>query len=375
MTTIPAELLAQPGVAAALSLARIPGAYEAFRHQVVAAGACRHPVRLQGRVTRTATGEVVFDTADLPDGVLLKACGTRRETLCPPCARLYRSDAFALVVAGLRAVLLTLTAPSFGPVHRRLADGTCHLGGWRCGHGRALLCSARHDEDDELLGQALAPCCYDYAGAVLWNASVSELWRRTTIYALRALGTDTGLGVRTAAATWRLSYVKVVEFQRRGSVHLHALVRLDERDGAAGAPLFDASRLAAALVQAAKKVSAPGPSGIRHRWGAQLDVALVADEDDRRRRAAAYCAKYATKGVAENGALDRRLTGGVPAHLELPDHLRRLVETAWALGPRGDLQDLRLRAWAHTCGFRGHVLTKSRGYSTTFTALRAERQA
>ncbi|HZU79946.1 MAG TPA: replication initiator, partial [Acidimicrobiales bacterium] len=163
--------------------------------------------------------------------------------------------------------------------------------------------------------------------------------------------------------------------QRRGSVHLHALVRLDERDGAAGAPLFDASRLAAALVQAAKKVSAPGPSGIRHRWGAQLDVALVADEDDRRRRAAAYCAKYATKGVAENGALDRRLTGGVPAHLELPDHLRRLVETAWALGPRGDLQDLRLRAWAHTCGFRGHVLTKSRGYSTTFTALRAERQA
>ena len=34
----------------------------------------------------------------------------------------------------------------------------------------------------------LCPDCYDYEGAVLFNAGVSELWRRTTIYALRALG-------------------------------------------------------------------------------------------------------------------------------------------------------------------------------------------
>lgn len=34
---------------------------------------------------------------------------------------------------------------------------------------------------------------------------------------------------------------------------------------------------------------------------------------------------------------------------------------------------LRLRAWIHTLGYRGHILTKSRAYSTTYTALRAER--
>jgi len=33
-----------------------------------------------------------------------------------------------------------------------------------------------------------------------------------------------------------------------------------------------------------------------------------------------------------------------------------------------------VRLWAHTCGFRGHFLTKSRRYSTTFAELRAERQ-
>jgi len=39
-----------------------------------------------------------------------------------------------------------------------------------------------------------------------------------------------------------------------------------------------------------------------------------------------------------------------------------------------ELVDYRLRLWAHTCGFRGHFLTKSRRYSSTFGALRAERQ-
>ncbi|MER5470080.1 replication initiator [Streptomyces sp. NPDC002685] len=36
-------------------------------------------------------------------------------------------------------------------------------------------------------------------------------------------------------------------------------------------------------------------------------------------------------------------------------------------------EPLRLRAWAHTLGYRGHILTKSRAYSTTYAALRAER--
>ena len=35
--------------------------------------------------------------------------------------------------------------------------------------------------------------------------------------------------------------------------------------------------------------------------------------------------------------------------------------------------ELRLRRWAHQLGFRGHCFTKSRRYSTTFTALRKAR--
>ena len=172
---------------------RSSGGYEAFAERVRAAGCCRRPVRLSGRVTTTGpTGApvVLFDTAALPDRALLKACGTRRETLCPPCAAVYRGDAFALVVAGLRggkgipeditshpAVLAAFTAPSFGPVHSRRSDGTCHPTGLRCPHGTALVCGSRHDDGDHLVGQPLCPDCYDYEGAVLFNAGVSALWR------------------------------------------------------------------------------------------------------------------------------------------------------------------------------------------------------
>lgn len=82
-----------------------PGGYDAFEAQVRAARTCRRPVRLSGRITRSnpeGRQEVAFDTRTLPDGVLLKACGSRRETVCPPCASLYRGDVFALVAAGLR---------------------------------------------------------------------------------------------------------------------------------------------------------------------------------------------------------------------------------------------------------------------------------
>jgi hypothetical protein len=35
---------------------------------------------------------------------------------------------------------------------------------------------------------------------------------------------------------------------------------------------------------------------------------------------------------------------------------------------------LNLRRWAHMLAFRGHFMTKSRAYSTTFNALRAARR-
>jgi hypothetical protein len=61
--------------------------YDRWAELVAQAGYCHHPIRLAGRVEHAdrQTGEVrqVYDSEAEPDGVLLKACGTRRETRCP----------------------------------------------------------------------------------------------------------------------------------------------------------------------------------------------------------------------------------------------------------------------------------------------------
>jgi hypothetical protein len=84
--------------------------------------------------------------------------------------------------------------------------------------------------------------------------------------------------------------------------------------------------------------------------------------------------RNSTKTIEGNGVLDHRLRGGVPETLRVPDHLRRLVETALCLAENPAHENLHLRAWAHTAGYRGHFLTKSGRFSTTFGALRSARQ-
>jgi len=89
-------------------------------------------------------------------------------------------------------------------------------------------------------------------------------------------------------------------------------------------------------------------------------------------KVAGYVAKYATKAAECTGTLDSRIT---PADLPIRDHARRHIAECLRLGRLPQLTDLRLAAWAHMLGFRGHFSTKSRAYSTTMGALRAERAA
>jgi hypothetical protein len=90
---------------------------------------------------------------------------------------------------------------------------------------------------------------------------------------------------------------------------------------------------------------------------------------------AAYVARYATKSTEALGtALNRRINNAVELDaLPVRPHVARLVRTAWELGDNPRLNRLRLRRWAHQLGFGGHWSTKSRRYSTTFTALRRAR--
>lgn len=213
--------------------------------QLATLGGCTRPIRLAGHRTEhrldTTTGEIGpafhhLDSNDLPAGDLLVRCGNRRTTRCPACAETYRRDTYHLITAGLRGgkgtpeqvtshprVFATFTAPSFGPVHNRpTAPG---------GRTRPCRCGRHHDQDDALLGTPLAPDRYDYEAAVLWNAHAGMLWRRFTIYLRREIARRAGLTQREFAQHARVSFAKVAEYQKRGAVHFHAVIRLDGPTG------------------------------------------------------------------------------------------------------------------------------------------------
>lgn len=230
----------------------------------------------------------------------------------------------------------------------------------------------------------MCPDCYDYAAHVLWHAHASKLWDRFVIDVRRRLASSAGLVQSHFARHARLSFARVAEYQKRAAVHVHAVVRLDGPNGSADEPptwgtaerLIDAVRASACRVMVRTTYSrAVGELTLR--WGAQIDARpLLADGDGPDDDAvAAYVAKYVTKGATDTGAgTDYPLAAeGDIASAPVNDHVRRLMRTCWSLGVLPEFDPLRLRGWAHTLGYRGHILTKSRAYSTTYAVLRAER--
>jgi hypothetical protein len=362
-------------------------------------GGCTSPIRLEGESVAFSarTGAVLAhqSTRSQAPGFVLVACGNRRESRCPPCSERYRRDAYFLVAAGLAGdegrgvptevashplVFATFTAPSFGAVHRRvLGPGgvrRCRASGQtqECVHGMSMRCPERHVEDDPQIGQAFCSACYDYEAAALWNANLGALWRRTITYLPRELAALSRLSVAALRSQVRVAYAKVAEFQARGSVHVHAVIRLDGPDGPDTAPAGGATaqRLAEAVARTAARVAVtvagPGGREMVIRWGSQIDTRLITPGRDggegHGAGVAGYLAKYATKDAQSGSGLDRRIrVEGVIERAEISDHARALMRSAWALSPR----------WAHSLGFRGHFLTKARRYSVTFAALRSVR--
>jgi hypothetical protein len=354
-------------------------------------GYCTHPVRLRGRVEHAdaETGEVctVYSTEREPDATLLKACGNRRASVCPSCSATYQADSFQLLAAGLRGgkgipetvadhprLFVTFTAPSFGQVHSRKAQGRlvypCHpfrQGQW-CPDGRRAGCWQRHDENDPRLGEPLCPRCYQAGAQVLWNALAGRLWSRTTIYLYRALAQLAGVTEGELRRLVRVSFAKVAEYQKRGAVHFHAIIRLDTATDC-GCPAcvapppsgFTAELLERAVRQAAAAVAVPCPMvdedqnvTLVARWGEQLDVRHITEAGDEGElsgeQVAGYVAKYATKGTEALGVtLDHRVCEVELEGLDVPAHVAELVRVCWELGGRRGLGELRLRKWARTC--------------------------
>ncbi|MBO0812107.1 MAG: replication initiation protein [Microlunatus sp.] len=380
--------------------------FTAWADTAAAVGYCSHPIRLVGTSTTIdpTTGEVLgeYSSADAPLGVLYRPCGNRRADVCPACSRVYARDTFAMIRAGLTGgktvpdtvadnplLFATFTAPSFGHVHGPRPRNGHQVGGRclprdraaLCEHGRPVGCMAIHDQDDPANGSPLCEDCTDWKTAIVWQWWAPELWRRTPNMIRRAIATKLGLPEALLRHVARMEFAKVAEYQARGLVHFHALIRLDGPDGPGTPAPLDGDQLAETVRQVAADLTVQVPPVDDQdearviAWGSQVDVKVVregnrTDDPDgplTPEQVAGYLAKYASKD-----ANSIRPTSRPPAHLA------RLEQTARDLAVRAVRHDpgseyRLLGKWAHMLGFRGHFSSKSRRYSITLGRLRRAR--
>jgi hypothetical protein len=397
--------------------------FRAWRRQVRGAGFCHRPVRVAGQRYRdTGIGrEVLFSTLSEPDHALLIRCGNRRGSVCPPCSREYKGDVWHLLHAGTaggtkgvpEAVgshpmwFLTVTGPGFGPVHgagcgrgragRSASGGRTGRAGDLCVHGRGRTCTHPHADDDPQLGEPICPDCYQYLAAVAFNWRSPELWRRFMIALRRRLAAGLGMSEAAFGRQLRVSYAKVAEFQKRGIVHFHAIIRLDGAgDGYPPAPVTVPDELFTVAVRQAvadATVTATlGESAVLLGFGEQIDIRPLRHDlvrggdqaDDLGGTAyeetgpvtsgmvAAYIAKYATKAAEDFGLDSSVRTALIARQAGLRPHVAAMIMAAEHLSALPEYDGL-LR-WVHMLGFRGHFTTKSRRFSVTLGSLRQARR-
>lgn len=265
-------------------------------------------------------------------------CHATRTLTCGPCGELYR-DRVRRVARRFEArlVLVTLTAPGH-PRHRRQDALTGQWSDCGCASG---------------MGEA---------GALArWNASLGKRWNRFLDHGVkRAPGMAWLVAGSNDKGEAAVSYLKAVEPQQRGALHVHALVqvpadfvlpgcwRVASVNGCQVARCFDC----AAVRAADPRVIALGKLAESYGFGHVSDVQVVQGH-----RAAGYVAKYVAKG--SNARPD------VPwqrEHSEAPPRYRHEQEVR-----RAGLGSIRGRATYRTW-------TASRSWPLTMVALRDAQQ-
>lgn len=238
-------------------------------------------------------------------------CHTRLAHVCPSCSRLYAGDWKKIIRSGLLptpdgtttaadfegedVLFLTLTAPSFGRVHRVPKPG---LELTPARPVRTCGCGHRHtwEADRGLAGVPLDPDNYKYKDQVRWNYALGKLWNATLA------------GLRRVAQDFAFAVVR--EWQARGVLHLHAILRVP-------------AGLSPLLVARTAQRSTATIRGSRYVWGREVQCTTIADSATRARKVG-YLAKavgYSAKSFGESLVDDELSTPAYRGHIKRLDRV------------------------------------------------------
>jgi hypothetical protein len=347
---------------------------------------CSRPISLTMTRADTRTGELTTHE-------YLKPCGSRLAEKCPHCSEVYRRDAIGVLRAGLQTIenatipftFITFTAPGakvFGPTHQRVVTVS---NGQRT-RVRKCGCGKVHPEADALIGTPLDPETYSYGMAADFNAHASRLFAVT----MQRLGRVVG---------HKLVYARVAEFQTRGLIHYHVIVKglVTERNvqtvvrgGTDPRIVEDNKARGPGTGQRRRNVEVKAARHGQWTWGEQVDVQYVLPGG--KFGVGAYLVKllgYAVKGTDTSAHGPRNHRGKMQSaalrtcECKMDDQGRKRDCTVGScVMPDGHTlyqsapserfcrrHQLAYNGW----GFRGHVLAFSRAWGMTFKEVRAKR--
>jgi hypothetical protein len=180
-----------------------------------------------------------------------------------------------------------------------------------------------------------------------------------------------GMSHRKLLGIVKPKMVKVAEYQRRGAVHFHAIIRLDAAppadnpEAVAPPPAAFTTEILEKAVRAVRdsvvvdcpELAALARSDTSIRWGEAIDVRAIAGGgpgDLTHEAVASYASKYLVKGSEALGLPQRRIDDHEDIDaLAAPEHVRRLVWACCVLSRRQDMAGLKLRERAHGLGLGG----------------------
>ena len=332
---------------------------------------------------------------------VLAPCGNRREAVCPACSDRYCRRRLPPAARRPRRrrhqgrpdhrhrharAFVTLTAPSFGRVHTRTVTTPRARPSLRLrGPAPPRRPPGRHRRSTPTPTTTSGRCCGRPTPGSSGHRFVTPL-RRALAAALGVRGprlaASTGgcpspRSPSTSAADWSTSTPSSASTapmdpptpRPAGLDHRRAPARRcatppDSRRS--HRPARRRHRSSSRWGSAARHAARPAAAArqLEDDAGEITDAAL-----------AGYIAKYATKGTGAHEGADRPIRDIAHiAHLRLTRPPPPHDQNRLAARRPTDYAELELRRWAHMLGFRGHFLTKSRRYSTTFRAIRTERR-
>lgn len=329
-------------------------------------GECERPNRMELR-TYLSNGQVEVKTVYL-------RCNSRLATQCPSCSALYVGDVKAVTRAGLMAqpggsspsvTFITLTAPGgsvFGHTHsansRRSKKGKRYVQRCKCGK--------YHRPDSTALGTPVNAGTFRYDLVTSFNASASRLFSVTLQKLARVMGLDKPPAVE-----------RTVEYQVRGLVHFHALVRAEVTQEMLDLVVSGGTNPATGRPIRPVKSNGWG-------WGPQCKADRFDGDDPRLGSYITKMCAYATKAVAESiGDVAKNDFTSHPARLRRAarktcvcssDEAAEFCKVANPDLPHKHICR-RHRLAERGLGFRGHVFAVSRSWPSSLGKVRAVRRA